>query len=212
MKHHDLILALTADLQPVRPHQAEREMALALGFGGVASLAALAATMGIQPGLAGPALGPFAIKAAYGLALAGIGAGAALHLARPGRAPRALAMQLTATAAGLASVAAFQLWKAGTVHWFDLASGSSWPWCSVRIMALALPILGAMLFMMQQQAPVSPRRAGAVAGLAAGGLASVIYGLACVEHSAAFVMLWYSAGIAAVSAIGWLLGPKLLRW
>jgi hypothetical protein len=61
-------------------------------------------------------------------------------------------------------------------------------------------------------APTRLRLAGAAAGLLAGGVAATVYGLHCQEMTAAFVVTWYSLGVAASVAVGALLGPRLLRW
>lgn len=39
-----------------------------------------------------------------------------------------------------------------------------------------------------------------------------IYALSCTETSSTCVLAWYSVGIAASTAFGALLGPRLLRW
>jgi len=46
----------------------------------------------------------------------------------------------------------------------------------------------------------------------AGGVGASVYGLHCPEMTAAFVVTWYSLGVAACAAVGALLGPRLLRW
>ncbi|PTS89589.1 DUF1109 domain-containing protein, partial [Sphingomonas sp. HMWF008] len=56
------------------------------------------------------------------------------------------------------------------------------------------------------------RLAGAMAGLAAGGIAATLYGFHCPETAAPFVLTWYSLGIAAAMAIGAAIGPRALRW
>ena len=54
--------------------------------------------------------------------------------------------------------------------------------------------------------------AGAVAGLAAGGIAAAIYAWHCPDDSPLFLATWYSLAIAIVVAAGFLLGRRLLRW
>jgi hypothetical protein len=43
-------------------------------------------------------------------------------------------------------------------------------------------------------------------------VAATIYGLHCPEHTMAFVAVWYSLGVAAVTALGAILGHWVLRW
>jgi len=82
----------------------------------------------------------------------------------------------------------------------------------VRILIIAAPLYGAVLWVMRRTAPTRLATAGAAAGLFAGAVAAVIYGLYCQETAAAFVVAWYSLGIAACAALGALIGRYLLRW
>jgi len=90
--------------------------------------------------------------------------------------------------------------------------GSSWQVCSVNIVALSLPVLGALLWALRQLAPTRPALAGAVAGMLAGSLAASIYSLYCTETSLTFFAVWYAGGIALVSGVGAVLGLRVLRW
>jgi hypothetical protein len=54
--------------------------------------------------------------------------------------------------------------------------------------------------------------AGAVAGLAASGIAATFYASNCTDDSPLFVLLWYPIAIAIVTAVGYILGKRLLRW
>ena len=65
---------------------------------------------------------------------------------------------------------------------------------------------------MRRFAPTRPTAAGLAVGLAGGGLGATVYGLHCQESTAAFLATWYVLGMAAVGAIGALLGRRLLRW
>jgi hypothetical protein len=80
------------------------------------------------------------------------------------------------------------------------------------VLRLAIPIFIGLLWAYRRLAPTRLRAAGAAAGLAAGASAATLYCLHCPETSALFVLTWYSLGIAMMTAIGALLGPRLLRW
>ncbi len=58
----------------------------------------------------------------------------------------------------------------------------------------------------------SPGLAGAVAGLAASGIAATFYAANCTDDSALFVITWYPIAILIVTTAGYLIGSKLLRW
>lgn len=86
------------------------------------------------------------------------------------------------------------------------------PSCVGIIIMASLPPLAAILTAMRSGTPTQLRQAGAVAGSLAGSVGGLAYTLACLNDGAAFVALWYSIAIAAVTAVGALLGPRVLRW
>ena len=90
--------------------------------------------------------------------------------------------------------------------------GGSWQVCSVSIVSLSLPVLGALLWALRQLAPTRPALTGAVAGMLAGSLAASIYSLHCPETSLTFFAVWYAGGIALMSVVGAVLGMRVLRW
>ena len=46
----------------------------------------------------------------------------------------------------------------------------------------------------------------------AGAAGAFVYCFHCTEEAAPFIAVWYTLGIAVVTAIGALLGRSLLRW
>ena len=63
-----------------------------------------------------------------------------------------------------------------------------------------------------QQAPTRLRISGALAGFAAGALATLVYTLHCPESGAPFVAVWYRLGMLIPTTAGALLGPRILHW
>jgi hypothetical protein len=90
--------------------------------------------------------------------------------------------------------------------------GSSARVCPFLVLAASLPPLAGLVWAMRGLAPTRLREAGAVVGLAAGGIGAFAYAWHCTEWGAAFLAVWYSAGIAAVTVLGAALGPFILRW
>jgi hypothetical protein len=84
--------------------------------------------------------------------------------------------------------------------------------CVASIPLIAAPVLAAALLGLRRGAPTRPALAGAVAGLAAGGLGAALYAAHCTDDSPLFVMAWYVPAIAVVTAAGALLGLRILRW
>ncbi|OOY03622.1 NrsF family protein [Thioclava sp. F28-4] len=84
--------------------------------------------------------------------------------------------------------------------------------CLISVPMLSLPALGALLISLRKGAVTRPAQAGALAGLAAGGMGTAIYALHCTEDSPLFYVTWYGAGIVVVMLAGALLGKRVLRW
>ena len=55
-------------------------------------------------------------------------------------------------------------------------------------------------------------RAGAFAGLIAGGVSAMGYALHCTDDSLPFIAVWYGGTIVLCTLAGAALGPRLLRW
>jgi hypothetical protein len=211
--HNDLIDALASDVRPVSPQAAKRQLALALIVGGSITLVGVVAFFGIQPELDTFAHGaPLLVKSAYAISLAGIAASLTLIMARPGAWSRNVWKWIVAPVAGLALLALAELARAPMDNWPQMVMGNSWTQCPWRIVALSVPVFIGLCVVIRGQAPTNLRASGAAAGLLSGAVAATAYALACPESSAAFILVWYSAGIALATAIGALLGPKLLRW
>lgn len=213
MNNPTLFASLCADLTPVKRANVERQIAMSGLIGGGVSLAALMSTLGIQPGLSTIAnVTPLAIKASFAVSLAAVGFTALLKLARPDGRPTDLPKKVAAIFVLLASIALVQSGHVNNADDAKLLLGASWQSCSLRIAALSVPMTAMIGWAVRRQAPIHLRSAGTVVGMTAGAGAAAIYALACTENSSAFVLVWYSVGIALSAAIGALLGPYLLRW
>jgi hypothetical protein len=212
MKTADLVNLLAEDAPPVRPRPfAPRLLAAALA-GAAVSAAVLLVWLGLRP--IGPAMHSpsFWMKAAYTGLFAFAGLIATARLARPGaRLGWAIWVALVAVAwlAMLAMMETMRTPAAGMAH---LWLGWSWKMCALRIVALATPVFVAVLWLMRRAATTRPALAGAAAGLFAAGVGACVYGLYCEETAAAFVVVWYSLGMALSAALGAAVGARLLRW
>ena len=65
---------------------------------------------------------------------------------------------------------------------------------------------------MRSGASSQPALAGALAGLASGGLATTIYAFRCNEDNPAFYGSWYTAAIVLMGITGHFLGKRVLKW
>lgn len=212
MKTNDLIALLASDtLQPQVP--VRQQLLRKLLLGALVCGVLLLAVWGLNPQMDEMALHPaFLTKMLWLAALMVFSLYGLFRLARPG-----VGAGHTLWGIGLALLAMFSLGLlqllqtesgARTAQWM----GGSWQVCSVSIVALSLPILGALLWALRHLAPTRPVLTGAVAGVLAGSLAASIYSLHCPETSLTFFAVWYVAGMALATGLGALLGGRWLRW
>jgi hypothetical protein len=96
--------------------------------------------------------------------------------------------------------------------WATRAMGTNALPCLLSIPAFSAVPLAAALVALRGAAPANPTAAGALAGLAAGGIGGAVYGLHCFDDSPLFVAIWYPVGIALMTTAGALIGRRMLRW
>jgi hypothetical protein len=92
------------------------------------------------------------------------------------------------------------------------AMGQTWRVCIQNIGLMAMPVFVAALVALRTMAPTRPAWAGAAAGALAGSAGAAVYALHCPELTAPFLAVWYVGGIALPTAVGALIGPRVLRW
>jgi hypothetical protein len=133
-------------------------------------------------------------------------------LARPG-APvgPALAMLLVAPILLLVAVG-IEMMVVPADQLRDQWIGSNSMVCMTFIPLIGIGPLVAFLFALRHGAPTRPSLAGAVAGLAAGGLAATFYAAHCTDDSPLFVATWYPLAIAILAIAGALAGRLFVRW
>ena len=212
MRTADLIAALAADTPPLKPVRVKSRLAGACLLGALVTGAVLVVWLGLRPLGEAVQTTAFWMKAGYTSALALTGFLLAIRLARPeGRLGRVLAIAILAVVV-MVSLAMIEMMRAGPGGMRPLMMGHSWSVCSLRILALSVPVYFGAILVLRQLAPTRLAIAGAAAGLLAGGVGASVYGLYCAETAATFVVTWYTLGIAASAALGAVIGSRLLRW
>lgn len=213
MRTEDLIESLTRDVKPVARHGVGLRLAGGVAIGGVGSVALVAAMLGVRPDL-GFALQSSTLwmKWGYTISLALLAFAATARLARPDSGRFGWLWLLATPVIALASYGAIELAATPRADWKAMWLGESWTSCPWNVLSLSAPIFAGLLWAFRRFAPTRLRAAGAAAGLASGAFAAMIYCIHCPEASAIFVLTWYSLGILLATAIGALLGPRLLRW
>jgi hypothetical protein len=212
MRTSDLVRLLSEDTAPVSGRAPAARLASAAVIGAGVSAAFLLALLGLRPMHEAMHSPSFWMKAAYTLVFAAAGWLTAASLSRPGGRIGAAIWLAVAGVAWLGALAMMETMRTPTAGMAHLWLGWSWNLCPWRILALAAPVLLVVLGLMRRMAPTRLVLAGAAAGLLAGGVGATVYGLYCEETAAAFVVVWYTLGIAASAAAGAAIAPRLLRW
>lgn len=211
MKTDDLIELLTLDTAPQWPYRRLFDLAL---LGAIAIAGAMFfATVGPRPDFADAAETvrfPFKFVVTLPLAIGAVGM--SLAVARPGSPAGIWPWLLAAAPLLLLAGVVVELAVVPPEAWMTRLVGRNSTFCLRVIPFLALGPLVCFLLVLRRGAPAHPARAGALAGLAAGGIAATFYAAHCPDDSPLFVAAWYVIAIAAVACAGSLAGRKMLRW
>ncbi|MBX9459022.1 MAG: DUF1109 family protein [Rhizobium sp.] len=209
MKTDDLIMALAADSRP--PGDLRRSLALALAAGAIVAGAVFFATIGFRSDIDSAARTlRFLFKFVLTLSLAAAAIGVAWRIGRPGM--DLPVWTLAVPPVLLAGAVGLELLAMPDTLWMPRLIGTNALHCVTTIPLLSIPTLAALLYALRGGAPSSPALAGAVAGLAASGIAATYYASNCTDDSPLFVAIWYTIAVLLVTAAGALLGRSLLRW
>jgi hypothetical protein len=213
MKTDELISVLASGAEAIEPDASRRRYLTALGWGAFGTTLLMAILLGVRPDLAEATRLPmFWVKLAFPAALLAGALLAVLRLSRPGarlgRVPAAIAAPVLA----MWLLAAIVLLGAAPGERDDLVLGQSAASCPFTIAILSVPLFVAALWAMRGLAPTRLILAGAAAGLLSGAGGALVYALYCPEMAAPFIGIWYLLGMLIPTALGALLGPRLLRW
>ncbi|WP_325169780.1 DUF1109 domain-containing protein [Neorhizobium petrolearium] len=208
----DDLISLLAQDAPVRVRLGRALMA-ALMIGASVSAIVLVSTVGIRANMV-EALQTSRVdfKIALTLILAIVGCNLVFRIGRPGVAikPHVLAffLPLVLLLAGILA----ELFVLPAVAWKASMIGRYSNFCLVFIPLLSLTPFMAFFWALKHGAPENPGLAGAVAGLAAGGIGAAIYAWHCPDDSPLFVGSWYMIAIAIMTSLGYVSGRRWLRW
>jgi hypothetical protein len=213
MTTDDLVKMLATGAGAVDPRAAVRRYATVVGASVVVAAALMIVHLGVRPDLAHDVPVPmFWVKFAFVGWMLVAALVAALRLGRPGaslwRMPGALAAPLLA----IWAIAAIAFIGADPAQRLDLLLGQTWTACPFNIALLSVPVFVAALWAMRGLAPTRLRLAGAAAGVLAGAAGALVYAFHCAELAAPFLGTWYVLGMLIPTAVGALIGPRVLRW
>jgi hypothetical protein len=212
METEQLIRTLAADnLHRARP--VGFVLALALLAAAPVSTAMFLAGLGVRPDVMTAMHNPFFdLKFVVTLALAISAIGVSLHLSRPEASLRGWAWLLLIPAGILAAAIASEMMMPQRLPMMTRLIGTNSRVCMTAIPLMSLPLLAAALIGLRHGAPARPAVAGAIAGLLSAGLAATLYASHCTDDSPLFVATWYTIATALVTAVGALVGSRVLRF
>ena len=212
MRTDDLIAQLSSGLEPVKRGAVGRLLLGAAVLGMLGSVALMLSLIGLRHDFA-RAIVSFGMwtKLVYTFVIAGLGFWLVERMGRPGaemtRPLQLLAIPLLA----ILLLSVLQM-NAPSAVMPRLVLGHSSRVCAFLVTMTALPTLAATFWALRKLAPTQLTVAGAGAGLFAGAVGAFVYSFHCTEGAAPFIAIWYTLGIVAVTALGALLGPRVLRW
>jgi hypothetical protein len=154
----------------------------------------------------------FLFKFVVTLALFGTGLFAIAALARPGATSRQRLAALLLAPALLVFAVAVELAVLPAGQIGPRLVGNNALLCLTFIPLIGIGPLAAFLLALRHGAPDAPGLAGAVAGLAAGGLAATFYAAHCTDDSPLFVATWYPLAVLLLAAAGAAAARRVARW
>ena len=211
MKTEMLLTALVNDAE-VR-WKLERFVSVALISGNIIAGALFFLAIGFRSDI-GSAIETtrFLLKFAITLPLAIAAVAAILRAARPGASFGWWGWALAISPVVLVTGVLVELMVVPPSLWITRIVGSHARNCVTLIPLLSIGPLACLLLALREGAPTRPGLAGAVAGLAASGIAATFYATNCTDDSPLFVMTWYPVAIGLVVLLGYLGGVRFLRW
>ena len=213
MRTDDLVAMLATGAGAVEPNAGPRRFAVAIGWGVLGATLLLGILLGVRGDLAMAVRLPmFWIKVAYVACLVAASLLAAWRLSQPGLRLSWVSTALIAPVLAMWLLAASELMRADPTQRAQLFFGETWASCPLLVAALSAPTFIAVLWAIKGLAPTRLRLAGSAAGFLSGAIGALVYCLHCPEMGAPFLGFWYLIGMLVPTAVGALLGPRLLRW
>ena len=213
MKTDDLVAMLSTNVEPVGSGLVGRAISIAVTAGAVIALGVVLVALGARADLTTTRAVVFlSLKLAFAIAVVGVAVRYLTKLARPGAERGVSPLAITVPFAAIALLGAISLGAAPSSHWDNMIVGDQWLECLLSIPIIAIAPFAVTIFAVRRAAPTNLVRAGAVAGLIAGGVSAMAYALHCTDDSLPFVAVWYGGTIVLCTLAGAVLGPRLLRW
>jgi hypothetical protein len=213
MKTDDLIAMLSTNTEAVDRTVVIRTVGIALMTGSLVALVGALLALGLRTDLAtAHALAFLVAKLAFAIGVIGVAGIYLSRLIRPGGELRTPPVLAAVPFMAIALLAGIALGAEPSSHWDRMIVGDQWIECFLSIPIIAVAPFAIIIWAVRQAAPTDLVRAGAFAGLVAGGVSAMAYAFHCTDDSLPFVAVWYGGTIVLCTLAGAALGPRLLRW
>jgi len=212
MSNESLIADLSSDLTPVQRRSMLREGGLVLALGAAELMLFLGLGV-MRPDMSHMAGSPFLMWRVGSLGLlAVIACVLAIRSFSPTAHPRPGLMLASAIAVAAIVGGAFVTPDGASARaLLDRINPTSGILCATWIFALSLPIVALLGALMRRAAPTQPRLSALASGIAAGACGAFVFAFCCPFNDPLYVVVWYSIGCAAVTAVArWCL-PRRFR-
>jgi hypothetical protein len=211
METESLLEALAADT--VIPWKPAKTIRLALIAGNIIAGIVFFAGIGVRPDiLFAMGTSRFLVKFAVTLPLVFAATAAMLRAAQPGTSFGVRGWALAISPLVLVFAVLIEIVTVPPPFWGSRMVGTHALNCLTLIPLLSIGPLACFLLALREGAPTRPGLAGAIAGLAASGIAATFYATNCTDDSPLFVVIWYPLAVGFVTLIGYLSGRRFLRW
>ncbi len=208
-----MVALLSTNLEPVDHNSVVRTLCVAITAGAIVALGIEFFGLGFRADLATTrALIFLVVKVAFAIGVAGLSLAYLTRLARPGGERKISPLLVAAPFLVIVVLAAISLGSAPRAHWERMIVGDEWLECLLSIPVIAIVPFAVSIWAVRKGAPTNLSRAGAFAGLIAGGVSAMAYALHCTDDSLPFIAVWYGGTIVLCTLAGAALGPRLLRW
>lgn len=211
MKTSHLIDALANDA--TQRWTLTRALKIALIAGNIAAAVIFFLWIGFRPDIMAAAeTTRFLLKFAITIPIATAATAALLRVSRPGTDLGPWGWVLAISPVILMVAVIVELLLVPERLWVMTLIGNNARHCMTMIPLLALGPLACLLVALREGAPTRPGLAGAIAGLAASGIAATFYATNCTDDSPLYVATWYPLATGIVVLVGYLGGRTFLRW
>lgn len=207
-----LISDLSSRLAPVRRRSVHREAAWLLALGS-AELALLLVCGAARPDMGRVILSSFMVWKIGGFTvLAVAGCTVAVRSFAPPSSPRpGLALLPGLAALMLIGIAFVTNAAESSRPLMERLAPAQGVRCVAAIVLLSLPVMVLLAVLMRRAAPVRPAWSAGVAGVAASTSGALVFAACCPMNDPLYIAVWYSVGVAIVTAAArWLL-PRRFR-